>query len=327
MSFDADVLMVCNMKVAPFDGQTTRTVGIGGSELEVVQIAEALAKRGHKVVCATGTEDDVQIEGVRYVPYEWLVSKPYRRVRAVYAERWTAFPEVHADKYVVRATDVCCPPYDVHNGALGRGFADLVCVSKWQAKGFVFAKRKHVIPPMYDDLPAQDKVRHQFIYASAPTKGLEPTRLMWHELRRLEPKLMADATLAVVLPGRSFAEMPTLSDADVDAGIYMVGVPTIDEYRKEIARSEGLFYVANFVETYGGVAAMAEIYGGRAHVLCLHGKAGLAEAVAGPFVTTSRDQFASDFFRCLKTAPPPVTPEDRSPSALAPAWERVLEIA
>ena len=69
--FDADVLIYDRIGVKPYDGETVRSVGLGGSEIMVVQIAEGLAARGHRVVVASGVEDENDVAGVRYVPHSW----------------------------------------------------------------------------------------------------------------------------------------------------------------------------------------------------------------------------------------------------------------
>lgn len=331
--FAADVLLF-NGIGQPFSGETIRRIGIGGSELEVVQVAEALAARGHDVVVAAGIDEEVTVEGVRHVPAEWLATSPRRRFKALYVERWSELPRVFAERTVIRATDVCTPPYDVHNGILGRREAALACVSQWQARGFVFAKVKHILPPMLGAFPGTvDKDPNLFVYASSPAKGWEPTRQEWHALKKIAKREGGDvgrfakgARLAVVFPGRSFQDAPELGPEDLDAGIEMVGVVTSEDYRREIAKAAALFYVGGFQETFGCCAAFAEKFGGRAHVLCYGGKCGLSEALAngGQFLTTDRETFEADVLEAFVDPPPPVAVEDRSPEALAPFWEKAL---
>jgi hypothetical protein len=331
--FDADVLLWNRTGAKAFTGATVDRVGLGGSELEVVQIAEALTDLGCKCVVCSGEYEPCEVRGVRYEPFDFVEkSRPRRRFRAVYLERWSPCPEVFAEKYVVRATDVASDPYAVHHRGLGQGWTELVCVTKWHARGFPFARHKHVIPPIMDgipEMPAKDP--NLFVYASAPSKGLPPSCSLWRQMKEKYPEAMGPLRLNVVLPGRSYTESPDLDTGD-GGDIELVGTPTVEAYRMEIAKAAGLFYVSQFQETFCNAAAFAERFGGRAHVLALMGRCGMTEALApwkpeadgGRFLTTDRETFERQFLEALADPPEAPVVVDRSRAALAPDWVRVL---
>jgi hypothetical protein len=327
MRFDAELLIVNRMGAKGFTGQTVDKVGVGGSELEVTQVAESVAALGHDVVVCAGELDACVVRGVRYEPWSWTDARPRRRVRTAVMWRMTPPPEVLADKYVCRATDVSCAPYAIHNRGLGQGWTELVCVSKWQARGFPFARVVHVIPPMMGgiDGPLPDKDPNLFVYASAPSKGLPLTREQWNAMCRKYPEAMAPLKLNVVLPGRSYTELPVV---DPEERIELVGTPTVERYRWEIARAAGIFAVSGFAETFGGYGAFAERFGGRAHILALAGRCGMTEALVdgGRYLTTDRETFERQFLEALREPQPAVTVVERSPEALAPDWIRVLSL-
>ncbi|HVC21296.1 MAG TPA: glycosyltransferase [Vicinamibacterales bacterium] len=55
-----------------FDGTTPRERGLGGTESAIVYLAEALARRGHRIVVFNGCETARIVEGVEYARWETL---------------------------------------------------------------------------------------------------------------------------------------------------------------------------------------------------------------------------------------------------------------
>src|SRR5580692_11571309 len=104
-----DVLLT-NSLGPGFTRKTTIEEGIGGSELEVTQVAHALARRGHEVVVACNVPDPIEEDDVQYVPIRAVDGL---RVKASVAWRTTPLPRVFADRIYVRATDVSTYQYDL----------------------------------------------------------------------------------------------------------------------------------------------------------------------------------------------------------------------
>lgn len=329
MRYDADVVIINSLGPA-FTEQTIKEEGIGGSELEVIQLAQALTNSSYSgldVVVANRPplSDVIRGGGLKYVPTIWPSGK---RVRAAVAWRATAFPpQVFADVMAVRPTDVSSPYYDVHLQKTVSGEAGLVCVSEWQAKGFPFARRKAVIPPMLDPTPVTDFVPNRFVYASAISKGLPDTVEFWKHLKRKHVDF-APAELLIALPGKSGGSYE-LSEEDAEVfNISFAGATTVAEHRAAIA-SGHLFYVDTFQETFGCVAALAERSGRRAHVFAFHGRCGFAESVVDQrTVVTSPEEFERTVMEAWRgpSKYPSVADKvmDRSPEALVADWIEVL---
>jgi len=331
-------LLVVN-GIGPGFTKSSAEAGIGGSELEIVMVAHALARRGHAVMVANGVESEAYEDGVRYVPLAQLPAN--FQTRALWIERMTAVPEggVRAKKIVVRATDICCPPYDSVKPLL-ENVATLVANTRWQADGFTYARRKVIIPPAIDlslgPEPKPEKVPGRFVFASAPMKGLLATLEMWRALHRKHKKLLRKAKLLLVLPGRfDFYQdrAVPLTDEDKSFGVSYVSPPSLIEYRRTIASAEALFFVDRMPETFCCAGAFAEAYGKRTHVLCLNGKGGIPEAlVNSTLVTEDPAEFERQFLECWQSAERrerwyAEKVPDRSPDALAPLWEDVLGLA
>ena len=339
---DCDVLMVNNYGPA-FTGESVRREGVGGSELEIVQIAEVLASRGHRVIVANGVGSAVESHGVKYIPFALSAGL---RAHALYIERGTVPPDnIHANRIVVRATDIMCDFYEPHRKLLASSSALLVGVSQWQLDGFrraIPGVRTECIHPILDATRPTERVPGRFIFASAPCKGLTATLTKWREMVQKYPKEMAKAHLVVVLPGYATGEAPTLDAYDRQCRIEFLGAPTLEDYRSLIASAQGLFFVNTMAETFGNVAALAERSGTRVHILLRDGWGGLQEALTGwphiarvrhleplALVTADDRAFEEDFVRALPRAAhesASMTTGDHSAGALAPAWEKALDL-
>ena len=53
-----------------YDGRSLATRPLGGTETSVIQLAEALARRGHEVTCCTNTDGRLIHRGVTWIPLE-----------------------------------------------------------------------------------------------------------------------------------------------------------------------------------------------------------------------------------------------------------------
>lgn len=317
-------VLISNTLGPGFTRKTTIEQGIGGSELEIVQLAHALAKRGHEVVVANGVGDPVEEEGVRYVPYSSVRGE---RVRASVAWRSTQLPPVFADRLYIRPQDVSSAPYDVHLSAMVFGGATLICGTQWHAKGFAFAKNKVVINPMLDATGPVKKEPHRFVYASAISKGLQETVEFWKYLKG-KHKDFEPAELLIAVPGMSGGSYEADEAEMRRFNIKWAGVNPVEEHRKIIA-SGHLFYLDMFPETFCCVAAIAERARSRTHIFCWHGKGGIPEALVNSrLVVTDPKQFEGSVMTAWRD---PDNPDwyasevpDRTPEALAPVWEKVL---
>lgn len=313
----------------PFSLSTTQRKGTGGSELAIVQIGHALAKKGYRVVIANDRNDVTMEEGVRYVPIDDLGVGD--RVRSMVLSRCSPAPEgLAADRIVVLAQDVNHRAYDVHLPILAKGDGILVCISHWQASLFPFAKQRRVITPILDPIPVVSKEPNLFVYASAAQKGLAPTLYMWRLLKSKYESALKDAALMVTTPGY---DEPDFEDIEQTPGCEWAGSALAPPKARElIARAAGLFYVNAMPETFCAVVAVAEAAKTRTHVLCLKGKGALGEALINTrLVTTSQDQFEIDFMEAWRD---PGDPKwyvdkviDRSSDRLVGEWEDTLGLS
>lgn len=296
----------------------------GGGELHLVQIAEALTKRGR--TCAIVNGASCEENGVRYFPH---AAAAQLECRTLVVNRYSPNPTTARQRTIIHAIDPDNPAYDVHT-PLFRAGTPIVAVSRWAATTFTRATGpKYVINPCLDPIPSYPKDPNRFIYASAAIKGLKRTLRVWTEMKQRYASL-ADARLEIASPGygppdpRDVASAPDCS---------YVGDLTPRDHRMFIASAAGLFFVNDHTETFCCVGALAELARTRAHILCEKGLGGIPEALTNHrLLTTDRERFEEDFVAAYEAPEDPAwyaRPEgipDRSLAGLAAAWEAALQL-
>lgn len=307
---------------------TLQQRGLGGSEIEILQVARGLTARGHRVAIANGV-DRLLVEGdITYVPHPHAWQ--HIPTRALYLQRWN-LPDTRTEigasvRVIVRANDLRCPPYDVHRPWLSSGRAALIANTKWQADSFDYATERIVIPPMLDAVPEVLKQRGLFVFGSGAEKGLEATLKVWCAFKSRHPALRG-ARLAIVSPG--WGEPRPLTTEEIAAGIFAVGSPTPHDYRAWIAKAEGLFMVNTMIEVFCCAAALAERAGTRTHILATNGLGGLAESVQDQrYITIDPEAFETSFIDALiePLGVPRHDLPDLDPAVVIQQWETALHL-
>jgi len=302
----------------------------GGSELYAVMLATELAKRGHKVAL-THKGLTFEAEGVQYVALP-EVSRSWARwwpTKALCVQRGHAIGVVmpHLPRTVsILAHDVYSPWYDVHRPVLESGRARLLCNSKWQSKGFRYARDNRVVYPMVMPAPATEKVPGLFVYASSAIKGLDPSVARWRDFCKRYPAAMRGKTLVIVThPGWCDSHKRHAGYKDERAGISYAVAHDAATYRQIVASAEGLFFINTYPETWCNLAVIAEQSRTRTHILCKAGFCGIAEALSDmSLVTDNERKFERDFFEHLGSPPPTRPLVDRSPAGAIASWEEAL---
>ena len=304
----------------------------GGSEVHLVQLAEALARRGVRVTVATRQESFFGEHGVFYCPH-----KEAPKTDVVIGWRCSTLPPLDGvKKLIIHSTDAPGRHYDHLNVFLSRAKVPLVCVSHWHASLFPFATNKHVIDAMiYDEAFAErppprvptgadDEVR-TFVYASAVMKGLPHTLEVW---TKVHGALGGNARLVVTTPG--YDETPP----EVVQAMRKFDVEWVDpmppkQLNAFFRQAEGLFFVSDMPETYGVVASLAEIANCRTHILRMRGPSGLDDAISNHrLLTNDPNTFVRDFL--FAYAEPEreewYAPEvkDRRPDVLVDKWLELI---
>ena len=300
-----------------YTGSTPEQGGLGGSELQVILLAEALAEHGRSVLVLNRTEENCCVNGVEYRHNRAGNSELSCDVLLV--QRYSNLPPIRARRIIVAASDIPGNHYD-HFASLFANSPDaaLVAVSDWQKALFP----KHwpvtvipcILPAFVYDVKRPVNPR-KFVYASAALKGLDATLAAWKELRDSG----VEAELCVCTPGYDTVDADLLASN----GVRFLGSLPFRRVVEEIATSAGLFYVNTWSETFCIVAALAEALRRRVHILCASDPAALPQTVASPLVTTDRAEFLANFRAALRDPDNPRwhgAAHDYRPDHLVPRW-------
>lgn len=294
----------------PWDGNTPATKPIGGSELAQIQLAEALANRGHKVHVLnqahfSGTAP-YQVNGVTYGG-----AIDANEVKTCILARMTSLPRqisMSRTKVIVSLTDQ--GPHDIADCHL------VVGVSQWQVNRFAAVAPSvpcKVIPPIVEPGPNMVKKGH-YLYAGAAMKGLDETLQGWDDAG-------CPGELYVATGGWGEPNQ-TQRDLMRELGVHYVGNLRPLAMRAAISRASYLLGAKTYPETFCAVAAIAETCGTIPILYSPHGRTGLDEAIRTP-VFYNRDEWVS----AIKTIDGPWVTENQnrfSANRIARLWERVL---
>ena len=347
--YDAD-LVIWDTIGGTYDSRTVREKATGGSEVEVVQLAEGLAARGYRVWCFNARDQEWRSPG----GVEWRPcseAKPGFRglsTRCLLVQRYSTRPPFgffrndEPGTAFMRITDVAGEHYDANVAAGLR----IIAVSDWQARKMAERYRAapnfeegRVVPAMlpdsYYDLTSKvPRVRGRFLYASAAMKGLQATVDMWIRLKETHADAMKHCELHVTSPGYGSVQLSRSADRLAECGIGFLGDLTPDTLAMYMATCEGLFYVNTFAETFCAVAAIAEAVGCRVHILGAgpEGLAGIAEATTSALPVTDTRVFEDLFLRGLRGElhGPHARPEPArkfAESRVLDMWETVLGLS
>jgi len=319
-------------------GMSVRNSPTGGSEFQVVVLAEALAAAGYSVGVASPVFAFSLVNGVTYLPVHELHGRPdpygVRHPSAAVScdvlvcERTGGIPPgVSFNRLVFDLHDLPDPRLEYVIERMHEVEGAQVVVHSPFMRGLLSDwPRLSVIPCMLpDDFYGQPKPvklvekSRNYVYGSAAMKGLEPTIALWNELKRTKSYHFKKATLTITSPGYDSFD-PKLLDGAKDVRVYHGLSPA--GMQVLLGASDGLFMVSTYPETFGIVMAQAEIAGVHAHVLQLHGQTDALHTTLANPDTLFRESaaFVASFGQPLPTRPA----HDYRVSTHLPAWIDVL---
>lgn len=310
----------------PYNGDTPSKQAMGGSEHQVILLAEALVKKNKKVAILNTVSfgrSTIQTNDVMYgssgaepsaLNCETLVICRYSKMPA----------KINYRKVLVWCTDnYDADAYEHHQEI------PFIFVSNWQSKqwGLYNDLKDFVIPNMLPDFGPVTPITHSddYVYASSDINNrLFHTLDEWIKRRLDRPS----STLHVYTPGY---EGDTNSILDLERnfkewkkdGVIFHGPKPYNKVVEAIRNSAGLFMVNTVTETFCIVAAMAEALGRQVNMLCLNGFGAVVETVNSPLVTDDVKQFATNF-REKADASYYRDPKDYSEETIVSKWLKLL---
>jgi hypothetical protein len=337
MTFDVVISQTVGL---PAHGVSVRSRPTGGTEWQMVLLAEALAERGFSVAIVGLYGAHAFMHGVRYLPAGEVAGlvdafcrrRPSVRVRAsvVISERFGEVADgLEFDRVVFDLHDL---PDDRLGGVQAAMTqipdSKIVVHSDFMAGLLPEWPRVSVIPCMVPDefyelspkyQPKSHKDECTYVYGSAALKGLAPTLQMWRELKKKSYHFKR-ARLIVTSPGYDQVD-PALLEGCKDVVVQTGFTPAAMQVL--LAQSDGIFHVGCMPETFGIVFAQCEIAGKPAHVLRLGYEDALDTTIGHTETLHVNPDFFAQGFDCEQ---PKVIAKDYRISTHIESWLDVLEL-
>lgn len=348
----------------PVTGSIARAKATGGSEWQVVVLAEALVAAGLSCAVLGPFFAYAFDRGVHYIPigevgfahpqhgepmgrrdaFGNLRNTSKVRCRVLVSERFGGLPlNVEFERVVFDLHDI---PDDklAHVAATCRDVegSHVVVHSQFTASLLDSWPSVRVIPCMVPDefyrsesrgvgeggsvAPPRPRspTKAHFVYGSAALKGLQPTLELWRALKASRSKFWRRATLTVTSPGYDRINHEWLKNTP---GVEIRTGLSPAGMQTLLGASDGIFMVSTFPETFGIVFHQAEIAGVPAYVLRVHGQEDALETtLANPQTLFEHPDTMVSHIENGDCLP--LKPaKDFSVSTILPQWLDVLGIA
>ena len=266
-----------------FDGRTPRTRGLGGTESAIVYLAEALSRRGHRVVVLAHCEEPGVYHGVEYARWETMPSRVVSdRPDVLVAVRdWQTIGRTRfAPLQIFWTGDAFDQPFvKTLANTEERGQIDFFMLqSDWHEETF---RTHHGLPAWQilrtrlgsaasaADAPVQaDSVatrRRRLAYASTPFRGLDVLLDLFPRIRAACPDAELDVFSSMKVYGMNAADDEATYGAlyakAKQPGVRLVGTVPQFELAKRLKESRILAYPNHYAETFCIAAIEAEAAG------------------------------------------------------------------
>ena len=269
------VLFYVGYQKSKFDKLTYVENGIGGSEYAVIKLAEQFYKNGHEVI-VTGEVYTETIDGVSYTHSGDL--QPNQHFDVVIATNYINYiiflesMDITFDKSYFWLHNDSFYPWYMGERLVNDGFdyltsdklTKLVCVSKYHYNDMVkkysqisdkITYVENAIDPSDFEGIDVERVESQFIYTSAPDRGLENLLKIWPDIKQMKPS----AKLYVASPPYAADWLEGYID-DYD-DVEFIGSQNPSNLYKLIKQSEYWVYPSQYYETFC-ITALEMMMGG-----------------------------------------------------------------
>jgi len=303
---------------SPIRPSALQSKGMGGSEFVLLQVAEALAAAGKRVLVVG--HGQTESGRAKYAD----VRQPFsgHTCDTLLISRYSGHPEIQRSKTLILCSDLYGEHYSRLEPLVAEG-AQVLAVSQWQAGRFPARWGVKVVPnPVPDWVYGVRKERDsdRFVYASAALKGLNLTLECWERLR-MDSRVRPGSELRICHPGY---DSPDGAKVKATPGVRALGSLPFEQVVWELASSAGLFYANVFPETFCIVAALAEAVGTRVHVWQSHPAGGAVQETVSSPVASTFEEFKDGFLGAYGTLRPPPEPKDFRMSTVLKRWLEIL---
>lgn len=316
----ADVILFDTVGT-PYNGNTYKATGMGGSEFQSILLLEELSKKGYKTICLNNTKTESLINNVLYVPNSSI--KKYKfKCNNLIIHRTSSIPEIHFKKAFLWVTDLNNILNLKYYNLFKNKQISLVTLSEYHYNLFPQSWEKYIINFIIPDIvynytTNSSKKSNNYIYSSSLMKGYSSTLEFWKFLKL--NKILQDAdVLNVCLPGY---DNPEYSLSNKELNINYLGSLSFEKVIEVTHSCSGMFYVNTLPETFGISVVLADILNTVPYVCSISDLGALPELVNPKYLTTDIDKFVS-FFKSPCSYQP--KRKDCTTKTIIQEWEKIL---
>jgi len=292
-----DIIIYDNVGM-PFIGSTIRHQSLGGSEFELILIAEKLAQFGKKVLIINTFDFPAYEYGVYYYPTYLLKEHEFKCTNFIINRYSKPFNDnIKFENIFIFLQDIYSSEYSSYFEHILNFYpkTKFITVSKWLQsllpKSYDSTFIHNMIPDWVYNFQTK-RIPNKYIYCSASFKGLQETIELWVNLKK--NPLLKKAELYVCNPGYDQVDEKLLKTHKIN----FLGNLPFHNLIEEMASSMGLFYVNKIPETFCIVAALANALKINTHILCLSDFGALTEILPNnPCITQNTEQFVTNFIK------------------------------
>lgn len=252
------ILIYVGYQSQPFNGSTISSLGLGGTEQACAYLAKELVKLGHFVQVSgqviNETHDGVEwISDISNSYFDIVIAASYIHYISELAERNITYNKsffwVHNEDFFPWWKGESLPENGIPFLSDSR-LTGIVCLTEWHANQFKetysVTKPIHIIGNGIDasTFPKAKKNYNQFIYSSAPDRGLITLLRCWPIIRKFWP----NAVLKVFSPGYMSAK--DIIRRYGKAGVQFYGTVDQSTLHKYMEESQFWLHPTEYKETY-----------------------------------------------------------------------------
>jgi hypothetical protein len=286
-----NILIYVGYQSVDFNPETVKTIGLGGTEIACIKLAERLPMYGHKVVVSGDVEPGV-FNDVEWIKTADLHARYHNQFDVIIGASYIHFA-LEFESYTRAKKVFWVHNTDYHawfNGELIDNHLNLlksdkidytICLTGWHALNWFKTYSIQKLGVVGNGIDLNDfhgrpkKVKNSFIWSSAPERGLGELLENWPRIKEIMP----DATLEVFTPSYALSQLyyyTEETDLLKQSGITIHGNVGQDVLHEAMLKAEYWPYLTSYEETYC-ITALEMQYAGVMPITT--NKAALAETV------------------------------------------------
>jgi len=255
------ILIYVGYQKKPFNPDTIKTSGIGGTELACIRLSEELSRFGWEVF-VSGNVLPGKFGLVEWIPTNDLHKKYFNYFDIIIGASYIHFL-LEFDKYSAKKI-FWAHNTDYHawwNGKeilkskellYSQKLSKIVCLTEWHKNQWSNKYGVDNIEIIGNGIDLSSfhgrpkKIKNSFIWSSAPSRGLSHLLNNWDKIKEVKQ----DATLNIYYPEYATEDMDRLSHLVNQNGVTVHGSVSQEDLHAAMLKSDYWMYLTDYEETY-----------------------------------------------------------------------------